>query len=323
VIDGGFKDTGEALVTHIKTHYRTDKVDLVISSHPDADHTSGLEVVLEELRVDALWMHRPWKHTEDMAWLFKDGRVTDTSVREDLRKSLENAASLEALATRKRIPITEPFAGLRDSTQHIFVVGPTQAFYESLLPSFRGTPEPKADLAILLKALAGVRELVQRVAERWDYETLDDEGETTAENNSSTIIIAVVDEKHLMFTADGGILALTDVASRLEAARYEFSALSFVQVPHHGSRRNVGPSILNRILGPKLQHDLKLRTAFVSIPKDPSAKHPSKKVTNAFRRRGAYIYPTTEYCLWHRFEAPDREGFSDATPLGFFDEVED
>src|SRR5438105_4350699 len=67
VIDGGYVESGEALVEHIKEYYKTDDVDIVVSTHPDADHAAGLAVVLEQLRVRVLWMHRPWNHTEDIA----------------------------------------------------------------------------------------------------------------------------------------------------------------------------------------------------------------------------------------------------------------
>ena len=62
VIDGGFRDSGEDLVKHIKGFYETNTVDLVIATHPDNDHVSGLRVVLEEMEVLELWMHRPWAH---------------------------------------------------------------------------------------------------------------------------------------------------------------------------------------------------------------------------------------------------------------------
>src|SRR5687768_13513744 len=62
VIDGGFTDTGMELVTHIKKFYNTTHVDLVISTHPDSDHAAGLSVVLSELTVSQLWMHKPWEH---------------------------------------------------------------------------------------------------------------------------------------------------------------------------------------------------------------------------------------------------------------------
>ena len=82
VIDGGYKLTGEKIVQHIQNIYGTDCVDLVVSTHPDTDHTSGLKLILEELEVTSLWMHRPWNHTKDIADLFHDGRVTDNSISE-------------------------------------------------------------------------------------------------------------------------------------------------------------------------------------------------------------------------------------------------
>ena len=52
------------LVDHIKEHYGTTHVDYVVSAHPDADHASGLEVVLEELTVGEVWVHCPWEYAQ-------------------------------------------------------------------------------------------------------------------------------------------------------------------------------------------------------------------------------------------------------------------
>src|SRR5262249_22183261 len=76
VIDGGYADDGKAIVEYIKKTFNTSYVDLLVSTHPDADHAAGLAVVLEELRVNALWMHLPWNHCDDISKMFKDGRVT-------------------------------------------------------------------------------------------------------------------------------------------------------------------------------------------------------------------------------------------------------
>ena len=71
----------------------------------------------------------------------------------------------------------------------------------------------------------------------------------------------------------------------LENANYQPGACKFIQVPHHGSRRNVGPSVLDRLLGNK-GTDEKRGSAFLSSAEEGAPKHPAKKVTNAFRRRG-------------------------------------
>ena len=322
IIDGGFKESGESLVAHIREYYKTDYVDLVISTHPDADHAGGLEIFLNELNVGSMWMHQPWNHTDDIAKMFKDGRVTDNSVRESLRKSLDTTRNLERLANSKRIPIIEPFCGLKDNSGHLFVLGPKKDFYEELLPGFRGTPEPKDDNSLLKKGFYGIKEFIEKIAERWDYETLDDNGETTAENNSSTILLLAVDNHNLLFTGDAGIPALTNALDSLYEIGFDFSTISFVQVPHHGSRRNVGPTILDRLLGQRQAEDKKLKTSFVSVSNNGSIKHPSKKVTNAFRRRGAYVHATKGLKKYHYSNSPDR-GWSASVPLPFYDEVDE
>ncbi|MEO1300025.1 MAG: hypothetical protein AAFW75_30505 [Cyanobacteria bacterium J06636_16] len=173
VIDGGYKESGKDLVEFIQGYYQTNIVDLVISTHPDADHASGLSVVLEEMTVGELWLHQPWKRTEDIAKLFRDGRVTDNSISKSL-KALEAAANLEKIAESKGIPIVEPFvgvdAGFKNIDGHLYVLGPTLTFYEEQLPDFRCTPEPKkySESIFLGKVLDSAVEFVQKIAESWD-----------------------------------------------------------------------------------------------------------------------------------------------------------
>lgn len=64
VYDGGTRKSGEAIVEHVLKYYGSDRVDYVVNSHPDADHASGLSVVLEELTVGQLWLHQPWNRSD-------------------------------------------------------------------------------------------------------------------------------------------------------------------------------------------------------------------------------------------------------------------
>lgn len=166
VVDGGYADTGRAVVDHLRANYGTTQVDLVVSTHPDGDHAAGLETVLTECQVGCLWMHQPWNHTEDIAKMFQHGRVTDTSVSEALRKSLDDARALERIAVSRKIPIIEPFTGTRDASGRVYVIGPTQEFYESLLPDFRCTPVP-AQAGILTKFAERMGDAVKNLAEDW------------------------------------------------------------------------------------------------------------------------------------------------------------
>jgi beta-lactamase superfamily II metal-dependent hydrolase len=205
VIDGGFQGSGKDLVNHIKKYYGTERVDLVILTHPDEDHVSGLTIVVNELDVQCLWMHQPWNHAGEMAKAFSDGRFTGEGIRKELRKSLETARDLENLAKRKGIPILEPFAGQKDETGHVVVLGPTRQYYESLLPDFLERAQEMGPSAIY-RALAGaggvLAGVLTKVLERWDVETLTDEGETTPQNNSSAVILVEDGDRWLLFTAD-------------------------------------------------------------------------------------------------------------------------
>jgi len=42
VIDGGYAETGETVVEYVRTHYKTNRIDLVVSTHPDQDHVGGV-----------------------------------------------------------------------------------------------------------------------------------------------------------------------------------------------------------------------------------------------------------------------------------------
>lgn len=323
VIDGGFVSSGEALVKHIQGVYGTGYVDLVVSTHPDADHSSGLSVVLDQLKVGMLWMHKPWEHTWDIAKMFQDGRVTDMSVAEGIRKSLEDVRYLEKVATRKGVTVVEPFTGVTDNTRSLTVLGPTRQFYESLLPDFRCTPTPKYE-SILAKLYGAPAALAVKVAETFGIETLAEPTEGThAENNSSVIMLFQHGDDCILFTADAGVPALDLAVGQLEYIGFDFNRLRIVQVPHHGSRHNVGPAILNRILGPKRTDDAILRRAVVSASPDGQPKHPSKRVLNAFRRRGARTQGTMNGgILMFNKDAP-RLGWSSVPDIPFHAEVDD
>ena len=323
VIDAGYPETGKAVVEHMKTHYGTNEIDLVISTHPDQDHAGGLETVVKECTVGQLWMHQPWNHTKDIAEMFVHGRVTDQSVKNSLRKSLDEAHDLEALAKKRGIPIIEPFAGTHFDNKSVFVLGPTKEFYEGLLPAFRCTPEAKQEGSLLKGLIAGATEFIKTLAEGWDIETLGTPTEdTTAENNSSTILLFQFGDHSALLTSDAGLPALVPALQILQNANYDMSKISFVQVPHHGSARNVSSDLLDGLLGAKLAQETRTRTAFVSVAGSDNPKHPSKKVTNAFRRRGAPVHATASDAKCHFKDSPGR-GWGPSIALPLFPEVEE
>jgi len=317
VIDGGNKTSGEQLVNLIKEHYGTKYVDLIISTHPDSDHTSGLRIVMQELTVGKLWMHLPWEHSERIRDLFHDGRITDESLKERLRKAYRYAYELEQLAIENKVEIIEPFAGTKFLDGIIEVLGPTEEYYESLLVDSAKSPETKSEImseSFLGRTITSVKSsFLNWVEETLNVELLDDTGETSAENNSSVISLFQFNNKKYLFTGDAGMPALQNAIEFAEENYIDISKVDWKQVPHHGSHRNISPKILDAI---------KTDVAFISASKN-APKHPSYKVTNAYIRRGASVFTTEECNLIHIQNVPFRSGYGPATSYPFKDKVQE
>lgn len=98
---------------------------------------------------------------------------------------------------------------------------------------------------------------------------------------------------------------------------------SFVQIPHHGSRSNVGPTILNQTIGPILPRGSQSRfSAYVSAPKDDD-KHLRRMVVNAFIRRGASVVATQGVAKCYTVGYPMKEGYEPTANMQFASRVED
>ncbi|MFE4425188.1 hypothetical protein [Streptomyces sp. NPDC056817] len=147
--------------------------------------------------------------------------------------------------------------------------------------------------AVVRKVLEAAKKLVP---ETWLDETLRDDGTTTPTNDAGVVSLLEVDGMKLLLTGDAGIPALTRVLDELEESGFASGDLCFVQVPHHGSRNNVGPTVLDRLLGPTA-NGIPRGVACVSAPKkNPDNRHPAKKVTT-FLRRGYPVHATQGVAL--------------------------
>ncbi len=307
VVDGGFKDSGTDLVNFIRQYYRTSRVDLVVSTHPDNDHISGLEVVLEELSVGELWMHRPWRHAEPVRAYVEQQRITARQFSDRLRKSLEAAYELEKRALKKNIPIREPFQGLAARDGRLVVIGPSETYYNSLVAQF-GEAAPAATISPFLeRLLVGVRGVAQRIYEIWSQDGLVEPAEdaVSPRNNASVVLLALLDDDFFLFTADAGVPALKHAATYVKSRGQDLRAMvKFLQVPHHGSKRNIGPSVLNELIGPVVAEGGRNgKRAFISAARKGEPKHPSKRVSNALIRRGTTV--TVTQGISHSFRSLD------------------
>jgi len=159
------------------------------------------------------------------------------------------------------------------------------------------------------------------VRESWGYETLQEGVETSPSNESSVVQLAEFNGRRIVLTGDAGPIGLEEAAN-YAGAWLGMPGLELIQMPHHGSRHNVTPSVLNRWLGmPALQGEARGVTAVVSAAdKDPD--HPRKQVVNAFIRRGCQVFSTEGNAVRHHRNMAARVGWVPLSPISFSDAVE-
>ncbi len=320
IIDGGTKESGKQLVEHVKTHFNTTFVDIVIGSHLHCDHIWGLTEVIENLSVGRLIVHSPWDHTSAIKKMTKTSAPLSI-LQTKLEKSVSGLSELVDLASSKNITIESPFQGEHIIPNQLVVLGPSKEYYQQLLANFGITPEVKEQHKIGAIASFG-KSVVTWIAEALHIETLsDDYSDTDPENNSSLVLLLALDVgngtiKRFLFTGDAGKGSLTEVIKYCDNQNYSLEGIDFFDVPHHGSKRNLGPSILNRI---------KPKVAFISCPPQGDPKHPSRKVVNALIRRGCAVHKNNQGNVINHNSGntPTRVGWGPIYPSTFHDQVEE
>jgi beta-lactamase superfamily II metal-dependent hydrolase len=319
VVDGGYANTTETIIQHLANHYgRPRRIENVVLTHADGDHAPGLIGILENYEIGALWMNRPWLYASEVLHHFH-GNWTIQGLIDHLRAEYSTLVTLENIALKKGIPIYDPLQGARIGP--FVVLAPSRERYVGIIPDLDKSPD------VYTKSVTDwfsetIKKAVALVRETWIGETLSDcPDPTSASNESSVVHAAVIDGQAIVLTGDVGPAGLTEAADY--AAHFNIFQPAFIQVPHHGSRRNVTPITLNRWLGSPVADSYTRRgTAFCSAAAaDPD--HPKKKVVNAFLRRGYPVHTTNGIAKNYHHNFPARPGWSSSVPEPFSTEVEE
>lgn len=320
VVDAGFQKDGEMVVKHIKRYYDNPAcIDHVVATHNDGDHCGGLLTVLENFKIGTLWIFRPWKYAAQLLPLFKRFQNPwNLAVR--LRETYSNLAELEKLALDKGIEVREPFFGQKIG--EFRVLSPTEEHFWSMLLESEKTPDQvinKFDESLD----RAIRISYHWLSDKWGFEYFSRE-ETSCDNEMSVVQWANFDGVDILLTGDAGRRALRNVIDSSSQAGLilPLKNESKIQVPHHGSRRNVDAFLLDYLLGGKspkrISPDDMNRTAYVCASGDDD-EHPKKAVVRGFMHRGARVF-TTENCGWLRANsanAPLRMNSVIATPESY------
>ena len=329
VFDGGFTEYGDRLKEIMDQYYfdgfEGGHIDFVICSHPHKDHVPGLKTILENFDVDALYMNRPWQHIDSLYERVKDGCITKKNLEERLRANYSDIADLEDVALEQGVPIYDVFEG--DVIEgRLTVLSPSEEFYLDLLAESHKTPvmESATQDSILHSLRMLAEKTINFIKEAWGKDSLKENVSTEPDNETSTVIFGDMEEECFLLTGDVGIRGLRcaiDYANGIGRSIQE--NVTFYEVPHHGGRCNVSPSILNDLLGEIVEEGTSpSKTAFVCTGK--GTDHPRQMVVNAFVRRGVKVYTTAGQTIHHtRGDMPGRDGWTTLTALGFQENVED
>ena len=246
VMDGGSSADGLRLVDHIREVYGPGYyINHLVLTHPDGDHASGLKTVLREMRVEYLWMNRPWKQVDRLMPMFERYQDRGRLIAR-LKHDFANVAELEALALARNVEIRDAFEGNRIGP--FTVLFPSLATFLLLVVESEKTPVPAPDVTALLNFL---RDLLPHLA--WGEGNLKGEAPgTTPDNEMSIVQFAHVCGRKTLLTGDAGVRALFEARQAALRMGIRTDPLDWFQVPHHGSRRNLSSDVLDAWLGAKL-----------------------------------------------------------------------
>ena len=307
VFDGGFEAHGKKMVEHMNQYYfnslsyREKVIDFVFISHPDQDHTIGIKTILENFTIRNLYMNRPWLYADELFDKVNDGRMTIESLRRKLRNTYKTIAEIEDIALEKGIAIHEAFQG-DEIEGKLLIASPSRQLYLDFLVKSEKTPLEESQSASSMffsDFVKSVKNYVYSLLETWTKELLREEVETSAENETSIVLRGVIGFDGFFLVGDAGVIALNEAMDYLESIGEDIKgSVELYQIPHHGSRHNVNPSTLNRMLGSKLNEgETRNYCAVASVAED--SDHPLKMVTNAYIRRGARVPDTKGITFWY------------------------
>lgn len=320
LVDGGYRDTGEKIIRHIRDNFGADwHINHLVLTHADNDHAGGLIDVMGKMRVLNLWMNRPWLYAEEIIGNFH-GNFGKYGLEDAIKDRYDGLVQLEELALQQGTTIREVFQGAQIGP--FTVLAPSRQRYINLIPDLDKTPKKYSSFASLAKSLSSLRESVKDwVDEHWNLETLSSDPESvSASNETSVVQMGIFGDQKVLLTADAGPQALNEAADYAEACGLRLPFPRYVQVPHHGSRKNVTPKLLDRLVGPKMEQGARYGVAFCSVGSEET-DYPRGQVNNAFIRRGYPVWVTKRFVISQRAGTDLRHGYASAEPIPWSSKV--
>ena len=267
----------EQLISWHQKHKRQ-HIDALIISHADKDHAQYGAELVRQMKVNSIWMHQPWKYINDIYPKVNDGRITPQSLENRLIEKYSIIYEIAKVANQKSVPICEPKQGT--NIGQFTIISPSKNLYMTLLQESGKTPE-MSDYAKSSKEYDLIEEFV-------DNELLDDQTSTDPENEMSLVLSASLAGRKILLTGDIGGRGFNDAFNYACNCNINIDNYNVIQLPHHGSRHNITPAIMDKLFGAKYTKE-KSTIALLTAPSE-SVDHPHGSVVNAAIRRNANVF---------------------------------
>lgn len=273
VVDGGTREKSEAVIAHVNK-YHNGQVNLAICTHPDTDHIGGLISLMEQCKVGHLFLNDPRDILPETTLLQRARNFLTPDEVSVFKSAFERIDELKEQALYQNTthhPNT--FSSSQPRFQwgewNIYVLGPSENLFRDIWLN-----EDVVRDWFSSDLMDGLVSLHPNTS------VLDDPSiDTKPVNNSSIILLIEGYGRKYLFTGDAGKRALRDAMTVKDVA-----GLTWFDVPHHGSRRNIDTQIINH-LSPQV--------AYISSP--GTAKHPRKTVIRALQKAGTAVYSTCKH----------------------------
>lgn len=315
VVDGGYKETGEKIIEYLKT-LNIYVINLVVNTHPDIDHISGLIRLFEEqsLTINKLIMNRPWRDSNITANYFVDGRITNKSANKRMTEAFKYAYQLEKTAIAKigENNIIHPVVG-NNYFGCLTILSPSKDLYRTKLLESDKTPTSLDDSGNTRTFAKTMKKQVRYIKGFMSWRNED----TTPINETSIVSLLSMPDKNYLLTADAGKNGIKEALDYKDSQFWlAHRSIDVLQLPHHGSRKNVTPVLIQRI---------DAKDYIISCPQNGlDTHHPSRRLVNMVLEKipKARIFTTADcYCFvfYYKFNWQ----LKPQTPMSAFDEIED
>jgi len=306
LVDAGNEGDGEKILSHINKYYDQQYIDLVIITHCDVDHYGGMKYLINKhkepggFQIKKVWVNDPYLHVnvDDIKYVRNEKTLRE---RLNVAYAFTDGSNLLTELDNAKISRQEVFAGAVYYPLNIFVLGPDEDYYESLIPDFRVDLDFKEEQPD--DVYEGMVTYCQ-TQEEFYSKALEGACDDKSKVNQSSIVFAFIpNNKLFLFTGDAGKEALHRI---IDSDNDNFlHNIDWLKVPHHGSKHNLDNVIIAH-LHPKISY----------ISTEKLKKFANTCTINALKKVG-YVYSThverADY--WHHEGTDSRGDYSTAESM--------